>query len=591
MTVFESLLSSKTKHTIDFSLVPLTIIVIEFSVFLVQLSSDSTISLENLVLLRLVHTVAMICISALVSRMYIWLKMPALSYRLLAFTGIFVLALGDITHAYLAASLGTELVDVYRRIGIVILQGSLWFPAIMIVLGNRREIVEKFKEYGQRLIVDTRVRSRTSSEFAELRRGMQIRIRDDLLSLCTALKEAMSNIETSSRTLLDLNHAMQSLLLGDNLRKFSRGLEEIGPQNNRRFPANSGMKSLGIFLQQFRILYATSLLRAPLSAWTYSTVLIALAAPVFVYFYSLPELLFSVAVIFCIVFFLARLTTQVQKTDSPKARFILSGIILIIGGLPFAADMAWHLLFDDPQPRIPQLITAIALPLTYFVSIAMIQVLRPKVLELIQKDHLRAGKALQEEVSRTISEELSQNLAHQWAVFIHGKILTRLAATSLKLESATKLENPIAFQETVINLKSLLNAPDAEFYDVSRSLESEVHSRLEPWVGLLEINVSIESTLKSVASSRVRDLGEVLEEMISNSIRHGKAKRIDLKLMRSGINDVELISVDDAMIAPHRQTNRTGLGTLIFNLASDGRWSIRRIDSSTEFRLIMGLES
>ena len=183
------------------------------------------------------------------------------------------------------------------------------------------------------------------------------------------------------------------------------------------------------------------------------------------------------------------------------------------------------------------------------------------------------------------------NLSHQWAVFIHGKILTRLAATSLKLEAVSTAKDPKAFSETIQSLNSLLSSPEAEFLEASKDLESEIDSRLKPWRGLLDIKISIDSGLKSFSSSRVRDLGEVLEELISNSIRHGKAKSIDLKVVRSGQKDVEVIAVDDAVIPPPETAKSTGLGTRIFNLASDGRWSITRVGSSTEFRLTMEIES
>jgi hypothetical protein len=62
---------SGTKHSIDFSLVPLAIILIEFSVFIAQLASDPSISLSNLILLRVAHTLAMILISSVVSQLYI----------------------------------------------------------------------------------------------------------------------------------------------------------------------------------------------------------------------------------------------------------------------------------------------------------------------------------------------------------------------------------------------------------------------------------------------------------------------------------------------------------------------------------------
>ena len=136
----------------------------------------------------------------------------------------------------------------------------------------------------------------------------------------------------------------------------------------------------------------------------------------------------------------------------------------------------------------------------------------------------------------------------------------------------------------------MLKVPDAEFEESSTDLEVEVTSRLNPWIGLLEIDLQIDDELKRVHSPGVRDLAEVIEELISNSIRHGKSKKIDLRISRSGEKEVEIIATDNATIAPPKLKYNAGLGTRIFNLASDGRWSLQRVGNSTKFRLIMGLE-
>jgi two-component sensor histidine kinase len=266
-------------------------------------------------------------------------------------------------------------------------------------------------------------------------------------------------------------------------------------------------------------------------------------------------------------------------------------LIYLAGLLPLITNLAGQAIFHDPQTQFPILITAVAFPVTYYLFMELFQVLRPIPLSLIRTDELKASQALQDEVTKTVTEEFSYNLSHQWAVYIHGKILTRLAANSLKLEVASKAENSKEFEQTVERLVALLKEPDAEFEFASSELHKEVASRLDPWVGLLDIDLHIDPALGSIHSPRVRDLGEVIEELISNSIRHGKAKKIELKVVRSGAKDVEIIAVDDSTVAPTSAEKKSGLGTRIFNLASDGRWSIKRIGSTTEFRLTMTLEN
>jgi hypothetical protein len=587
-TLFSSL-GPKTKHTIDFSLVPAVIILIEFSVLITQLSSSPTASFSDLFLLRLMHTVTMISISMLVSQIYIWTKRPALSYQTLAITGVLVLALGDLLHSYLASSLGIELVDFYRRIGIITLQGIIWFPAIMLVLGYRKEIIRSFQDYKQRLIIETRLRSRTSKAFRALEEGTRARIREELYEKCEEIKDSIDEISSSSSALANQALAMRPILAGDELRQFSRRLESFESIRTGRFRSGFFTSSLFLLFQQFRILYASTVTSAPLGKWAYILVLIGIATPPFLYFHSFSELLFSIPILLGAVYVSATLVTKVQAIDAPGARRFSSVLVFLTGLLPFATDSAWQLVFGDPRTQVPVAISGVALPITYFIFMEIFQVLRPSALMLIENDQLRASKALEKEVSEIVSSEFTGTLSHQWAVYIHGKILTRLASISLKLDSASKAEDTEGFSEALQTLTSLLSAPDAEFEEESKDLQAELKSRIEPWSGLLTITLSISPELKSIQSPRVKDLGQVVEELISNSIRHGKATRIELKVLRSEDSDIQIIALDDALVAPTDSGRTAGLGTRIFNLASDGRWSITRVGPSTEFRLTMSM--
>jgi two-component sensor histidine kinase len=88
----------------------------------------------------------------------------------------------------------------------------------------------------------------------------------------------------------------------------------------------------------------------------------------------------------------------------------------------------------------------------------------------------------------------------------------------------------------------------------------------------------------------VRDLGEVIEELVSNSMRHGKAQKITLRVRKAGDKDIEITATDNSTIAPPEVQSRYGLGTRIFNLASDGRWSLARVGLRTEFKLTMAMD-
>lgn len=582
---------SHAKYKIDFTLVPVAIILIEFAVFLTQYSQESKSNLSNLVLMRIIHTIIMISISLLVSQIYMRTSRRELSFLTLSITGIFVIGLGDLLHAYLASLFGIELISVYRRLGIILIQGSLWFPAFMIVGGNRKEIFAQFREYESRLIAATRAQSRTSLAIKEAQKDIQLRIRSEFYAACKVLQDSITAQFCSGKKLNDQYEAIAPLLSGDELRKLSRSLDISSSSIDPQMQTSKSIASLNLFIQQFRILYTSIVRSTPLRMSSYAFVFIALVTPQLINYYSLSEFLITDPILLLLIFIFSKLIIKTQSGTSKRALRNASLLIFLTGLLPLMVNFAGQVFTQNSVTRLPIFISALIMPITYYLIMELLQVLRPSALSVIRTDQLKANVVLQKKVEEIVKEDFLQTLSHQWAVFIHGKTLTRLAATSLKLKSAVDNDDSHTFNETLQTLLTSLRNPDAEFEEGSSALQDELSSRLDPWRGFVDIKVTIAEELKSMRNPRVRVIGEVIEELISNSIRHGKAKEITLSVMIAGDKDIEIIALDDATVAPAQSLERFGLGTRIFNLASDGRWSITRVGSSTQFKLKMSIDS
>jgi two-component sensor histidine kinase len=591
MRTMLSAVSANTKYKIDFKLIPVAVVLIQISIFATQFSEVSNVELQNLILLRLSHTALILVMAYLVSKAYLKLGTLEFNYQTLAFYGILFLVIGDITHAYFANLFGIELIGGFRRVGILIVQGFFWFPAFMIISGYREDILSSFHDYEQQLLINTRARSRASREFKASQVEIQNQTRFELLETCRKLRESISEVLASKKSLAQKNAEIRPYLLGDGLRKLSMRLDTVEQKPTGRTLFGKDIKSIRILIHQFRILSSSSVKNAALGWRAYAIVFVLLITPPYINFYSFYEALISYPVLIFLAVFCSHLIAKTQASNSVNRLRASSLLILLTGLLPFFLDLAEQALTSGREKHFPPHITALALPLTYYIFMEAIQVLRPKALDIVRSGELKASQALQSEVTRVVRSEFVHNLSHQWAVFIHGKIITRLAATSLKLESAAEADDEKAFDETIQSLLVLLSSPDSDFDEISMDLETELTSRLDPWVGLLKINLYIAPDLKSVRNSRVREMGEVVEELISNSIRHGKAKQIDLQVRSSGESDVEITATDDSIFAPSQLEERPGLGTRIFNLASDGRWSISRDGSSTKFTLTMGIRA
>jgi two-component sensor histidine kinase len=157
------------------------------------------------------------------------------------------------------------------------------------------------------------------------------------------------------------------------------------------------------------------------------------------------------------------------------------------------------------------------------------------------------------------------------------------------LEQALIANDSALFDSGLEKLKSLLSNPTREFDEIHTDLQTEVASRLDPWDGLINLTVRIDPALKSISSPRVRDFGEAIEEIISNSVRHGGSQNISVNVTQMAHPDVLIRVEDDAVNPLPLIVTRIGLGTKILNLVSDGRWTIRRNEQRTIFEMTMSL--
>ena len=591
MTTENLLFDIRSKYKVDFSLVPLAVIILELAVMGTEIAKASHNSTTDIIVMRLIHTIILLFLASGFSRLLSFIKKNELTYFGISFSGFAVISIGILLHRILANAFHVEALSVYRNIATGFVQGFFWFPLFIAIGSKRTEIFHAFRDYEQRLITATRASSRTSEEFRNLQVSTHEEIRLELFTYCKQLRNAIAAIDIQRSPLPEANSQLQTHLLGNELRRLSMRLETFGSEQESSTFMGQNTRSVKLLISQFRALYSTVSRIAPLRSRHYSIVLLVLIAPAYINYFSLAETLVSLPLITLAIIIFSHLVTKSASSGSPKAMRNSSILIYATGLLPLVSNQIGQAITHDPRTAYPIYIGALTLPASYYIFMKFLQVLQPHAIELIRSDQLVASSALRNAVTTVVSNEFSHTLAHRWAIYIHGKILTRLAATSLRLETASSTGDRNSFIEAIETLLQLLDYPDVNFEQAPTDLNTEVHSRLDPWFGLLDIDLQIEPGLMEIRNSRVQDLGEVIEELVSNSIRHGKAQKIALKVRRMGDKDIQVTAIDDAIIAPPAFQSRFGLGTRIFNLASDGRWTLMRVGSTTELNLLMTIES
>lgn len=578
-------LATNERIKIDFSLIPIGILILESSVLGTELSKSKGSTNSQLIWMRICLTITLLILAWITSRSLVRAGKTKMNYWGVSLLGAALISVEITLYRILAGIFGIPTLELIRNIGTGLLQAFFWFPLFIFIGSQRNELFKAFQKYEERLISATRAKSRNSAEFKSTHSTLEKNIKHELRIYCNQIILAIKEVRENFDGLSNLNQEIQAKLKGEELRKFSMRLETYGSEIKESTFMGQNINSFKLLIAQFQILYSTVAQISPLPALSYSSILLVLIIPAFINYFSFAEILISFPIIFILSLLLSQLITHVLSSQSVNRVRNSSVLLYFVGLIPFALNQIGNRITHDPRTVFPSYMGLVTLPIFFYIFMKILQVLQPETLVLISRDKLNASKGLQETVKTIVIDELSHTLSHRWAVYIHGKILTRLAATSLKLETASNMNDRATFDDAIDSLIEILTVPDSDFDKEELDFDSEVANRLDPWVGLVDVTSKIDADLRPMKNASVLLFGDVIEEIISNSMRHGKAQNVSLTVKRLDEQEIEIVAVDDAAIAPPVTQTRTGLGTRIFNLASDGRWSLTRLGLKTEFRI------
>jgi hypothetical protein len=156
------------------------------------------------------------------------------------------------------------------------------------------------------------------------------------------------------------------------------------------------------------------------------------------------------------------------------------------------------------------------------------------------------------------------------ANFLHSTLQNSLLAAAMKIE-ARGLRNEMP-QEVLVELKSALRWGNSTLdLPVPKSLAEAANAVIDRWRPLLEIEMSLPPDSRNCESPL---FAQILEEGISNAVRHGDATglRISIAITERAVE----IKMEDDGFGP--RDGLPSLGTSLFQDASDGDWSLLALE-------------
>lgn len=189
----------------------------------------------------------------------------------------------------------------------------------------------------------------------------------------------------------------------------------------------------------------------------------------------------------------------------------------------------------------------------------------------IHKDQVEAIARSQQVVS----------LALETSQILHGAVQTRLIACAMLIEQASKQNDQDMLNTALRETLEILDSP-IPLNSSTESVSEEIIRKASLWEGLCEFEIDIEPKANIQSAAFAQVVGRVVEEGVSNAIRHGRATRINISVSR--INDDRyLVLVADngrgfESVAP-------GMGSAYLTQVSGSNWSLNSGASGSELRV------
>ena len=155
---------------------------------------------------------------------------------------------------------------------------------------------------------------------------------------------------------------------------------------------------------------------------------------------------------------------------------------------------------------------------------------------------------------------------------LHGNIQNKLLLLALKLERGEDAQA----KDELKQIRSLLDArPEVS----SQSAKEQVLALVELWRGFVSISLDL-----SALSEDESEIVKIVSEAINNSVRHGMAHSIAIRIS-SNLQGIEILIEDDG-IGP--RIGDPGLGSKYFDSLAPGNWSLaHRAEGGSVLRIFL----
>lgn len=151
------------------------------------------------------------------------------------------------------------------------------------------------------------------------------------------------------------------------------------------------------------------------------------------------------------------------------------------------------------------------------------------------------------------------SMRREFASYLHGDVQSELLSASMQMQQAAD-SGDITLGKRAMKRANELLKRDHQTYVVGNAIDPsmKLERLVQAWEGIAEIEVAVDSNA-AISESGIALVTEAVEELVSNAVRHGSAKRIRVGITTKN-SDVVLTFNDDGA---EMKSGKKGIGSEI----------------------------
>lgn len=229
---------------------------------------------------------------------------------------------------------------------------------------------------------------------------------------------------------------------------------------------------------------------------------------------------------------------------------------------------------QEPSTMISGYLLSAVTQITFYIIGALLLALRNDqefVFEFIG-DVIKAG-----ELEKLLERTKPGNVDGNYAQYLHAEVQSQLLACKLLLLKAAESDFELFPPEITRQIVERMDKLKQPYERPSARIPSKrIEALQQSWAGLAEISYHFSDDFSELHS--YSDIcSQLIEEAVVNSIRHGKANKIQV----TGIKEADYLSIEVIDNGQFSESSRhSGLGSILFNTFAHD-WSLRREPEAT----------